>query len=187
MATPWQRTESKTRNCGYSIITRLSLTDANARRVPRCQAYAERPEPGRMSGARFRNEEVEWRDDKTTGHTRVWRNSRNRCGSEPDDGGRSMASSRLSCRPHCRRLGGRGHPWRCARGTKALLQLRVRTRLFRAAMLRPARTLLGRMGLARSPYRGLLLTQRAPATILAKKTWRPADAGLVSGGPTDVS
>src|SRR3979490_364409 len=60
------------------------------------------------------------RDEKSFGHTRTWRNGRNRCGCEPDDGGRSMAS-RFSRRAHCRRLGGRGHPWRCARGPKAVL------------------------------------------------------------------
>ncbi len=72
-----------------------------------------------------------------------------------------MASSRLSRRSHYRRLGGRGHPWRRARSPKALLQLRFRPYLFRAAaMLHPARTLLGWMGLAHSPSRGLLLSRR---------------------------
>ena len=92
-------------------------------------------------------------------HTRAWRDSLNRCGCEPDDSGRAMASW-LSRRSNRRRPGGRGHPWRCACCPKALLRgLRVRTHLFRAAMLHPTRTLLGRMALARSPCRGLLLSR----------------------------
>src|SRR6202165_4256732 len=102
-----------------------------------------------------------WRscDEKSPGHTRARRDSHDRCGCEPDDGGRSLASW-LSRRAHCRRPGGRGHSWRSTRRTKALLRrLCVRARLFRAPMLCPARALLGRMGLARSPCRGLLLSR----------------------------
>src|SRR5258706_13504424 len=104
-----------------------------------------------------------WRspDEKNFDHPRGWRDCRHWCGCEPDGGRRPMASPWLPRRPHCRWLGGGGAAWRCARGTKALLlrRLRVRTRLFRAALLRPERTLLGRMALARSPCRGLLLTE----------------------------
>jgi hypothetical protein len=126
---------------------------------------------------------------KKLGHTRGRRDSRNRCGREPDVGRRPMASPWLPSRPRCRRLGGRGPPWRRARSTKALLlrRLRVRARLFRAALLRPERTLLGRMALARSPSRGLLLTEaRESAAIPAKKTRRPAMLGFFSP-PADRS
>jgi hypothetical protein len=126
-------------------------------------------------------ETKEWRsrDEKNPGHTRGWRDSRNRCSCEPDGGGCSMASW-LSRRPRYRRLGGRGHPWRRARSTKALLQLRVRTRLFRAVMLRPAGTDLGRMALARSPYRGMLLTKAAFNHNSGKGDLASGDAGLLS-------
>src|ERR1700719_3420052 len=118
-------------------------------------------EPRQMWDARF-SPKKEWRsrDEKNPAHTCGWRDVRNRCSCEPDGGGCSMASW-LSRRPRCRRLGGRGHPWRRARSAKALLQLRVRTRLFRTVMLRPARTDLGRMALALSPCRGMLLTKAA--------------------------
>src|ERR1700731_628583 len=109
---------------------------------------------------RFFFDAKKWRlcDEKNLGHTRAWRDSLNRWGCEPDDSGRSMASW-LSRRSNRRRPGGRGSPWRSARGPKALLRrLRLRARLFRAAMLHPTRTLLGRMALARSPCRGLLLS-----------------------------
>src|SRR3984893_1077913 len=105
-------------------------------------------------------DEKKWRlcDEKNLGNTRAWRDSFDRCGCEPDDSGRSMASW-LSRRSNRRRPGGRGSPWRSARGPKALLRrLRLRARLFRAAMLHPTRTLLGRMAVARSPCRGLLLS-----------------------------
>src|ERR1700722_10107854 len=39
-----------------------------------------------------------------------------------------------------------------------IMRLTRRTHLFRAAMLHPTRTLLGRVALARSPGRGLLLS-----------------------------
>jgi hypothetical protein len=111
------------------------------------------------------NEEVESCDEKNSGHTRVRCNSRNRCGCEPDGGRRSMAPAPwLSRRPRNRRLGGRSPDRRCARSTQALLR-RVRAGLFRAAMRRPARTLLGRMGLALSPCRGLLLTRRSTGAL----------------------
>src|ERR1700676_1075516 len=72
-----------------------------------------------------------------------------------------MASSWLSRRPHCRRLGGRGHSWRRA-SAKGILQLRVPTpRLCRAVMLRPARTDMGRVAVAHSPRGGMLLTKAA--------------------------
>jgi hypothetical protein len=101
-----------------------------------------------------------WRlcDEKNLGHTRAWRDSFDRCGCEPDDSGRPMASW-LSRRSNRRRPGGRSNPWRSTRGPQALLcRLSLRARLFRTAMLRPTRTLLGRMALARSPCRGLLLS-----------------------------
>jgi hypothetical protein len=101
-----------------------------------------------------------WRscDEKKLGHIRAWHDSFDRCGCEPDDSGRSRASW-LSRRSNRRRPGGRGNSWRSTRGPKALLsRLCLRARLFRAAMLHPTRTLLGRMALARSPCRGLLLS-----------------------------
>jgi hypothetical protein len=113
-----------------------------------------------------RNEGVESRDEKNPGHTRDWRDDRCRCGCKSDAGGRPMAASPSpspswpSRRPNCRWPGGRGPHWRCARSTKVLLQLCVRTRLFRADLSRPARKLLGRLALARAPRRGLLLTRR---------------------------
>ena len=117
-----------------------------------------------------------WRscDEKSPSHTRAWRDSLNWWSCEPDDSGRSMASW-LSRRSNRRRPGGRGHPWRSARGPKALLRrLRVRARLFRTTMLCPARALLGRMALARSPCRGLLLSSgsghRTPATKCGRPT-----------------
>src|SRR3984957_634542 len=110
-----------------------------------------------------------WRlcDEKNLGHTRAWRDSLNRWGCEPDDSGRPMASW-LSRRSNRRRPGGRGHPWRSTRGPKALLRrLCLRARVFRAAMLHPTRTLLGRMALARSPCRGLLLSR----PVVPGKAW----------------
>ena len=104
---------------------------------------------------------AESRHEKKLGHTRGWRNSRNRSVRKPDDGGCSMTSSWLSRCPRLWGLGGRSYPWRRARSAKDPLQLRVRAGLFCAALLCPARTLLGRMGLALSPCRGMLLTQRA--------------------------
>jgi hypothetical protein len=109
------------------------------------------------------NEEVESRDEKNSSHTRGRRNSRNRCGCEPDDGRRSMAPW-LSRRPRYRRLGGRSPDRRGACSTQAVLR-RVRPVLLRATMRRPARTLLGRMGLALSPCRGLLLTRRSTGAL----------------------
>src|SRR3984893_17373101 len=144
---------------------------------------AERPEFRQMSDVRFcRNEAVESRDEKSINDTRTWRNGRNRRGCELNDGGGSMASW-LSCRADCRRTGGRGHPLRCARRPNALLLgcLCLRTRLFRATMLCPARTLLGRVALARSPCRGLLLTWRGSTHRSGKEgNWRPAMLGGAS-------
>src|SRR3981189_1519031 len=128
-------------------------------------------------------ETKEWRsrDEKNPGHTRGWRNSRYRCSSKSDAGGRPMAPSPswLSRRPNCRRPGGRGPHWRCARSTKALLQLCVRTRLFRADLSRPARKLLGRLALARAPRRGLLLTRAGSAVIPVKECLASAKAWLL--------
>src|SRR3984885_16313200 len=50
-------------------------------------------------------------------HTRAWRDSLNRCGCEPDDSGRAMASW-LSRRSNRRRPGGRGNSWRSTRGPR---------------------------------------------------------------------
>jgi len=145
----------------------LSLTDANARRGVRCYAR-ECCGPSVADHLKWWRRSIfietkEWRshDEKKSDHTRGWRDCCNWCGREPDGGRRPMASPWLSGRPRCRRLGGRGPRWRCARGTKALLlrRLRVRPRLFRAALLRPERTLLGRMALAHTPRRGLRLTE----------------------------
>src|ERR1700688_1380698 len=126
-----------------------------------------------------------WRscDEKSPGHTRARRDSHDRCGCEPDDGGRSLASW-LSRRAHCRRPGGRGHSWRSTRRTKALLRrLCVRARLFRAAMLHPTRTLLGRVALARSPGRGLLLTWRGSTHRSGKEeNWRPLGSNGLEPG-----
>src|ERR1700687_1661378 len=122
-----------------------------------------RPEPGKMPDVRFLSETKKWRpcNEDDLSYTRAWRDSRNRCDCEPDGGGRSVASSWLSRRPHCRRLGGRGHSWRRA-SANGILQLRVPTRrLCRGVMLRPARTDLGRMALAHSPRGGMLLTKAA--------------------------
>src|SRR5258705_11564061 len=121
---------------------------------------------------------MESRDEKNPGHTRGWRDGRNRCGCEPDGGGRSMASW-LSRRSRCRGLGGRGHSWRRA-SAKGLLQLRVRTRrLCRAVMLRPARTDLGRMALAHSTYRGMLMTRAAFSPNDGKEDLASGDARLL--------
>jgi hypothetical protein len=123
---------------------------------------AERSKRRQMPGVRCTSKpRSEVYHEKSFSHTRGWLDSGNRRGREPDDGGRSMASSSwLSRCSRCRRLGSRSPPRRRARinSTKALLQLCVRTRLFWAAVLRPARTLLGRMGLAHSSCRRLLLT-----------------------------
>src|SRR6266446_6554039 len=95
-----------------------------------------------------------------------------------------MASSWLSRRPHRRKPGGRGRAWRCA-GAKGLLQLRVRTRrLCRAVMLRPARTDLGRMALAHSTYRGMLMTRAAFSRNDGKEDWHPAMPGFFDQSAT---
>lgn len=146
-----------------SITISQSLTNANAGCAPRATVrmlWAKRPEPRQRWTMYLLTKRWRSCDDKNPGLTRAWRNHRHWYGREPDDGGRSMASW-LSRRPHSRRFGGWRHPWRGACSAKALLRLRVRPGLFRASMLRAARTLLGRMGLARSPHRGLLLTRRA--------------------------
>src|SRR5258705_3171702 len=140
-----------------------------------------RPELRKMSDVRFLSETKKWRpcNEEDLSYTRGWRDSRNRCGCEPDGGGRSMASSWLSRRPHRRRPGGRGRAWRCA-GAKGLLQLRVRTRrLCRAVMLRPARTDLGRMALAHSTYRGMLMTRAAFRRNDGKEDLASGDARLL--------
>src|ERR1700722_11945230 len=91
-----------------------------------------------------------------------------------------MASSWLSRRPHCRRLGGRGHCWRRA-SAKGILQLRVPTRrLCRAVMLRLARTDLGRMALGHSPRGGMLLTKAAFYRNVGKEDLASWDARLLS-------
>src|ERR1700722_10385432 len=89
-----------------------------------------------------------------------------------------MASSWLSRRPHCRRLGGRGHCWRRA-SAKGILQLRVPTRrLCRPVMLRLARTDLGRMALGHSPRGGMLLTKAAFNGNVGKEDLASWDARL---------
>jgi hypothetical protein len=162
VAAPWRRTETKKGVPNQSIMATRSLTYANFRRVARCYVrgvpWAERPG---LRSIFDRYNAAESRHEKKLGRTRGWRNSRNRSVRKPDDGGCSMTSSWLSRCPRLWGLGGRSYPWRRARSAKDPLQLRVRAGLFCAALLCPARTLLGRMGLALSPCRGMLLTQRA--------------------------
>src|SRR3984893_4963855 len=128
---------------------------------------------------RRNEEELEARDEKNVGHTRGWCDNRNRCSRKLDAGGCSMASWFSRCSRY-RRLGGRGHPWRRACSAEALLRLRVRprARLFRAAMLHPERTHLGRVALAHSPRRRLLLTRSDPAMDSAERAWRPGELAV---------
>lgn len=95
-------------------------------------------------------------------HARAWRDSRNRSGCKSDGGARSLASS-FSRRAHCRRTGGGSHSWRGAKNCC------VRTRLLWAAMRRSGRALLGRLALALSPHRGLLLTGCAASEVQVRQ------------------
>ena len=177
------------------------MTDANAGGVPRCYC-----EVGSGLSVRnlvecgavdfHRNEGVESRDEKNPGHTRDCRDDRYRCGGKSDAGGRrpmapspSPSPSWLSRRPNSRRPGGRGPHWRYARSTKALLQLCLRTRLFRGDLSRPARKILGRLAMACAPRRGLLLTRVDAASFPAKKRLASAMPSFfaLSAARADVS